>query len=315
MSTGNPLLGIGTIAALKKEGTPGTKESLATGAAFLDPISEALDYVPVLHRIAPIAGARQADADHEFVSHHDGSGTLTQRVRGATIEDVVELILGDITATEYHPIVDDATDLPQFTLEMQKAGESEVRLIGCKTNTATFRSTTNEPLELEMNIVAMSGERDGGDHTAFDNTAWIAVAPMMHGQMSIDATAEAWLGGATGPECRTFEFTINNNLDIEGYTNSQTRKIIPVGMFELTGSMEIPYNATTAGFWVEMVNAAKVKFEVAYTDGVNTMTCAFVVKIDGTLPAITGPENVWVTLDFHGVADAVDAHCIEITIT
>lgn len=311
---GNPVLGIGSSVGMKLETTPGTKIALTTGAAWLDLVSEGLDHIPVLHRIAPVVGNRQAHGDFEFVSHSDGSGNIVARVRGDYLAALCDFVLGDSAAGVYYPIVDDSADLPTYTVEGVKGGQNNVRLVGCKCNTATFRSETNSPLQVELNVVAMSGERDAVDLATPSYTSWLATPPMMHGGMSFDATDEAWLGGASGPECRMIEWTLNNNLDIEGYTNSTDRKIIPVGLFEVTGSMEIPYNSVTKGFWAEMVAAAKVKFQVEYSDGSATLTVDFVVKLEGELPKIAGPENVWLTLNFHGVADATDVHAIEMTV-
>jgi len=303
---GNPVIGIQTSVAIGVETVPGTRVAVTD---HMDLISENLDYIPVLHRIRPTPGKRVANAAYEFISHNDGGGAFVIRGRHAYMGDLLLAILGAGDGSALTPFVPihDNVDLSSYTIECIKANSvAEVVLTGAKFNSMTFRSSTNEPLEIECNVISMAGIRDSGDLTAFADTAWIDAIPLIHSRMSIAATAEAWLGGATGPEARSLEFTFNNNLDPEGWTNSQTRKIIPVGLFDLEGSMEIPFNVTSAGFWAKLVAAAVVSFAVEYSDGTNTTTFTFKVKLDGEFPGITGPENVWLTLNFHGVLDSTN---------
>ena len=308
----DPHLGIETEVLLKKEGTPGTQEAMTAGSEHLDLVSEGLDYVPVLSSYPAIAGDRQRWAGAEHVSHNDGGGSIVCRPRSAQLDNLIELILGGAS-----PLLTDATELDRFTVEVTKAGEDTLALVGCKVNTATFRSSANEPLELELNVIASSGVR-GGAHTAWVSTQVDAEKPFMHGGLVMSGD-EAWLKGADDSfnvEIRSIEFTLNNNLDADAYCNSTDRRLIPLGLFTMEGSMEIPYNAVTSGFWTEMVNAAKVKFTATWTDAdTNTFVAAFVVKIDGELPKISGPEQVWLSLNFHGVADLADTVCITLTST
>ncbi len=312
---GNPLLGVNTSIAFIEESSPGARESIIGGDAsdeFLDTVSESLDYKPVSLRLPALAGDRQSNADFEFVSHNDGSGVITCRPRHAQMVALLHWVLGKLTTTVHTP-VGDSTDLSTSTVECKKSGQSEVVLVGAKVNTATFRSTQNGPLELELNVVAKSGERDPADLTASNIVKMSSETPFMHGGAAL-SSSEAWLGSGTPEPVRSFEFTCNNNLDVDAYCNSVNRSVIPVGIFELTGKMEVPYNATTKGFWAEMVAAAKVKFTMTYTDAdSNTVAFDFVVKLEGDLPSIVGTENVWLTLNFHGVMDATDVDCIEAT--
>ena len=309
---GNPVLGIGTDVLFKIEALPGVREVLTSGAMHIDLISESLDYDPVLSNYPAIAGNRQKWSTAEFVSHNNGGGAITLRPRSAQMETILEIALGKAATTTWVPIVDDSVDLPKFTVEATKAGQTALALVGCKVNTATFKSSVNEPLEVELDILASSGVRNSS------NTAWVstqvdAETPFMHGGLVMSG-AEAWLDdslSAGNVEVRSIEFTLNNNLDAEAYCNSTDRRLIPLGLFTLEGSMEIPYNATTKGFWAERIAAVKVKFTATWTDAnANTLSAAFVVKLDGELPKISGPEEQWLKLNFHGVVDLVDPYCI-----
>ncbi len=312
---GRPLLGVNTSVAFIEETIPGTRESIVGGDTsdeFLDVVNESLNYKPVSTRLAALANDRQSHGDFEFVSHNDGGGSVVCRPRHAQIADLLNFILGQLDIGVYTP-VDDGTDLPMHTIECKKSGQSEVVLTGAKVNTATFRSTQNGPLELDMAIVAKAGERDPADLTVSNFVKMASETPFMHGGLAL-SSSEAWLGSGTPEPVRSIEFTLNNNLDSDAYCNSVNRSVIPVGVFELSGNMEVPYNATTKGFWAEMVAAAKVKFTMTYTDAdSNTVAFAFAVKLEGDLPGISGPENVWLTLNFHGVMDATDADCISVT--
>lgn len=309
----NPSLGIETAVIFEKEGTPGDKETLDATSVHCDLISESLDYIPVLSDLPTLAGNRQRWSFNEFVSHNDGGGSFSFRPRSAQMDAILELVLGHASTGAWDPITDDATDLPKFTIECQKAGQDTLSLIGAKVNTARFISEENQPLVIELNVIASSGDRGGGLTTAFVSTQLDAEKPYMHAGL-IFSGAEVWLsevGASYNPEVRSFEFTCNNNLEADVYANSADRRLIPVGLFTLEGSIVIPYNSITKGFWDEMIGANKVKFTSTWTDAdTNTLAIDFVVKLDGELPKISGPETVWLTLNFHGVADLVDPLCI-----
>lgn len=309
---GNPSLGIETSVLFKKEGTPGTKESCAAAAMHCDLISEELDYKPVLSDYPVIAGDRQRWSYGEYVAYNDGGGSFSFRPRSAQLESLLEWIFGENAAGTWNPILLDATDLPRYTIECLKSGQNRLSLIGAKINTARFVSEETNPLIVELSVISESGDREVGG-TSWISTQLDAEKPFLHSGL-VFSGAEAWLDdgeSSFNPEVRSLEFTCNNNLETDCYCNSTGRRIIPVGLFTLEGSMIIPYNTTTKGFWAEMIAAAKVKWTSTWTDAdANTLIVAFVAKLDGELPKISGPETVWLTLNFHGVADLTDTMCI-----
>jgi hypothetical protein len=167
----------------------------------------------------------------------------------------------------------------------------------------------------------MSGERDVGDLAVPVYTGWMTKGMFMHGDMVIDTTDVPFLGGATPVPIRSIEFALNNNLDDSeaGFTNSTTRKIIPVGMFEVTGNMVVPYNTVTAGLIGSLVGSDKAKWGISYSDGVEIgdyqLDFDFVTKFEGDLPAIASTDNQWLTLNFHGVVDVDDIKCATAEVT
>lgn len=303
----NPVQGINTCVAFKKESPAGQKISVA-GGSFLDLVSEESDYKPVHFIGDSIIGNRQQQAILEIVSHHDARASFNFRMRAAYTEEVLAAIFGDLNTGVHSPQLLNTEDLESATFEILKAGTNELILIGCKVNTATFKSSANQPLTCQLDILGLSGERDTGNLTGADYTGWATQQMFLHGDMTLDATAHAWLGGASGPEVKEIEFTLNNNLDDgEGsFTNSTVRKILPVGMFELTGQIVIPYNATSKAMVASIVAAEKVKWGISYSDGTAQLDFDFVTKFEGNVPNISGPENVWLTLPFHGVVDTTD---------
>jgi len=316
---GNPVLGIETYVLLKKETVPGTRESLTTGAQHLDLISESLDSIPVLSGLPVMAGDRQKRATLDFVSHNNTGGSFIFRPRSAQLDTLLKWILGAGGGlAPYTPIVNDAVDLEAFTLEVTKGGQDQLALVGTKVNTAKFSSTFIEPLTIELNVLSLTGVRNSGSFTTFAPTQMDAEKPFLHGGLIMSGT-EVWLddGLAAGNvEVRSIEFTINNNLLEDGYCNSMNRRLISPGLFTLEGALEIPYNATTKGFWNAMIAAAKVKFTATWTDGdANILAASFVVKLDGELPKVSSSELQWLNLSFHGVADTTDPVCISMIST
>lgn len=313
----NPVLGIETTVIIKEETSPGTREACTSGD-MLDLVSEMLDYKPILLDVPVLAGNRQKEAGMNFVSHHDGGGSIVCRPRSAQLANILPLIFGALDGSDHVPITDDATDLKSFTIECAKGGQDEIALIGTKVNQATFRSEQNMPLELELNVFSLKGERNTGAPTTWLPAEMDAEPPFMHGGLAF-TSAHVWFDdGATSynPEARSVEITINNNLDSDAFTNLTTRRLLPPGLFKLTGSMVIPYNAVTKGFWADMVAATKFKFTGTWTDSdTSTLALAIVAKLDGDLPQISGPETQWLTLNFHGVFDTTDTFCIKATNT
>jgi len=314
---GNPALGIETAVLLKEESTPGTREDCSTGAEHLDLINETLDYKPMLFDGPVFAGDRQKRATMDFVTHHDGGGSVVCRPRSAQLENMLPLIFGAVD-TDHVPITDDATDLKAFTVECTKSGQDQLALIGTKVNQATFRSEQNSPLELEMALFSLTGARNSGSFTSWAATQMDAEPVFMHGGLGFTST-HAWFDDGNtsyNPECRSIEIVCNNNLDSEAFTNSTDRRLLPPGLFELTGNIVVPYNATTKGFWADMVAATKVKFTATWTDAdTSTFAIALVVKLEGDLPQISEAAHQWLTLNFHGVYDDTDAYCIRATNT
>jgi hypothetical protein len=314
---GNPSLGIETTVIIEEETVPGTREACTAGE-MLDLVSETLDYKPVLTDLPVMAGDRQTNAGMKFVSHNDGNGSIVCRPRAAQLPTFCAIILGALDTATHVPITDDATDLKSFTVECAKAGQDELALIGTKVNQATFRSEQNGPLELELEVYSLKGERNTGSPTVWAPTQMDTEKPFMHGGLAF-TSAHAWFDdGATSynPECRSIEIVCNNNLDSDAFTNAVTRRLLPPGLFTLTGNLVIPYNATTKGFWTDMVAATKVKFTATWTDAdASTIAIGIVAKLEGDLPQIAGPETQWLTLNFVGVADVTDAFCIEIDLT
>ncbi|MBW8002622.1 MAG: hypothetical protein FVQ80_11475 [Planctomycetes bacterium] len=296
-----PALGLTTIVGFGKETVAGTE---VVADEWLDLISESLDYQPVLFEGPELFGDRQKRAEMKFVSHNDGGGSVICRPRPDHMNDILDLILG-VQVVDWRPITDNA-ELPTASVEVTKADQNTLTLVGCKVNTAKFSSVANQPLLCELSFLAMSGTRDSA--VAVETYSWITGIPYMHSSLVFAAVGFSYLDGA---EVRSVEFTMNNNLDAEGFANSVDRQVIPEGVFGLNGSVEIPYNTTTKAYWAAMVTATKVKFSLAYTSGGSTVTFNFVAKMSGNLPQIAGPESQWVTIDFVGVVDATDPLCMK----
>ena len=312
-----PTLGVGSSVAVITESPQGTREAIIGGASsveFLDVLSETLDYVPVLAQDYNLIGARQAQGDLQYISHNDGGGSVIFRPRYAQMASLLTWAFSTIDTT-YKPSAKDV-DLTTFSLECIKAGQNDICLIGCKVNTLTFRSNPNMPLECEMSVFAASGIR-GCTPTAADLTTLAATDPFVHARLVMTSTDEAWLGGATPQPIRSIEVTINNNLDGSVFANAIDRATIPVGLFEMVGTIEIPYNSVTSAFWTEQAAASKVKFSVEWEDGAsgNNFKLDFVAKVIGDLPKISDPGIQWLTVNFAGAVDAADANCVFGTLT
>lgn len=305
-----PALGVPTFVGFLKEEASGTKIALGASGHFLDLISESFNYKAEMLNMETIIGSREMNKGHSIISHHDARGSCVFRPRADYTEELLELLLGLETVNTWSAN-DGSVPMETATFEISKGGTNEVRLIGMQPNTAKFSSTANQPLICDMAFLGRTGERDPGDLTdltAIDGYAeWKDGTPFMHGDLAIDATGHAFLGGATGPECRSIEFTIDNGMGEDDFVNSLTRTFVAEGEFKVNGSMEIAYNSVSKAFWTDQIAANKINFTMTYTDGENnTLVFAFCVKLEGELPSISDKGPQWLTLNFFGVADTDD---------
>ena len=302
----NPVLDNNSSVGFKIEGEVGVDAGLGTGGAWLDLISEDVGADPNILQLPSPIGGRQADERLHVMTHRDGRGSIIFRPRAAHVDDLLNLFFKGTSGDYFIPTVD-GTDLDTATFEIDKFGTTNYQLLGTKVDILKLRSEENGPLIFEMDLIAMSAVEDGGMETDV-YTGWIDGTPFMHGSMTLDATGYAWLGAATGPEVRSIEMEMSNNLDPNGFTNSITRKIIPVGMFSVTGRMVIPYNSTSAGFLTPWAAPSKFKFTMTYQDAAtNSLEFIVTASIDGTRPNVSGDDShKWLELAFHGVVDATD---------
>jgi hypothetical protein len=306
-----PALLLGSSVGFKKETQPGTKIALA-GGSFVDLMEEALNIEVIKYAAQPAMGTRQKAAAYEVFSHNDAKGSIGFRARPSYMAAVLEWIFGGVAGSVYRPILDNA-ELPCYTVEASKGGLNKIRMIGTKVNKAIFKSEAGQPLMINLDLVGMSGERDPGDLAAPSYAGWISQLLYMHSNMTFSSANAAWLNGIV-KQIRNIELTFTNNLDESGFTNSTNREFIGEGMFDVEGTITVPYDATTKGFWAAVVALDLVTLAPVWTSGANSITGALNVRFDGELPKVEGVEPKYIDLKFHGVEDSDTTYAATMTI-
>jgi len=315
-ATGNPIWGNNSSVLLKKEGTPGTREPLTTGAAHLDLISEDTESTPQILQLESPIGDRQQHSGMRIVTHEEAGGTVIFRPRAQCIDQVLELMFGLVASEYWVPEVGN-TDLDRFTCEVNKFGLTEYAYTGCRANSLKLMSEQNGPLNAELNFLATSAERNPGDLTTPVYTTWNTGTPFMHKNLVVNATGYDFLGGASGLEVKSYEVTISNNLDADAFCNSANRSLMPIGALTLQGSLLIPYNAVTDGYLTAWAAGTKFKYNIQWEDAaLNNLELEVAAEIDGEGTKVESEgEHKWLNLVHTGMIDVTDTNMVKMKYT
>jgi len=215
----NPALSFLSSVGFKAESTPGTKEALTTGGVFLD-----LKYIAEKHKTPILTGERQQRASGSFVSHYNANGSVSFNARHNYMDEVLSWIFGYSNGGIYSP-VGAGSPLELATIEINEANVDLFKLIGCGVNSASFRSTGQDPLTIELDIIGMSGERASDvaytTPTPASISAWEATPPFLSTRCALASAASSFLDGMP---IKDVEFTINNTNTSSKITIEEAKK-------------------------------------------------------------------------------------------
>jgi hypothetical protein len=165
-----------------------------------------------------IRGIRGRQAEDVVDGVYTVGGEIAVEPRPDNLDLWLQYCLGGVpTGT---PAVTSPTDtLPEFFVDVDK-GPKSMRYAGCKVNTAVFRSSSNQPLVLTMDV---QGKTEDPTITFPSLTNASVIQPYIHHNIGLTGLT---IGGVNfNPD--NVEVAIDNHLLLERFLASQTRTDIP----------------------------------------------------------------------------------------
>lgn len=163
-------------------------------------------------------------------------GPLVLEPRPDDLAFLLPYILGGAAVLNTYAL---AETVPELVANFTK-GLNNLRHNGLKVNTAVFRSATNQPLQLTLDLQGKTEE--AGIAMPAISATLSALQPYIHHQLV--ATL-----GSTAYDVDNVEITVNNALALDLFRNSQTRQELPEGDRIVTVACDFPHTADEAALY------------------------------------------------------------------
>jgi len=182
-----------------------------------------------------ITGVRGRQSETVVDGTYTVGGELAVEPRPDTLNWWLQQILGG-TPTGTPAVVALAEVLPTFTLDVDK-GAKAMRYAACKVNTATFRSSAGQPLQLSMDI---QGTTEDSTITFPSISGTLSLLqPYMHHNIGLTGLT---IGG-TNFKADNVEVSIDNHLMLDRFFSSQTRIDMPEQDRTVTLNCDFPFTS------------------------------------------------------------------------
>lgn len=239
-----------------------TTQGDAVAATRLEEItSETFDVEREIVEADGLSGVRSKAANNEVEGKLDPKGGFAIRgVRYASLLYWMEFVLGNYAAGSAWL----GANLSSLTVFVDKVTEV-LRIAGAAVNEMTLESSAGEQaLQLAIEMLGMSGTTTG--MTFPTGLSYPNGIPLVHRRCALK------IGGQSTYIDRV-RWRIGNNLDPDGYRNSQTRITLqPQGTREVGGELRIDWNSTYATrVWDLWRNHNHATLLTDWTDGTNTV--------------------------------------------
>jgi hypothetical protein len=209
-----------------------------------------------------IRGSRSHIAESVNDGPYTVGGPMVLQPRPDDLDDLLPWIMGSTFSGAVISIGDTLTDR-YVTVDK---GAKVYTYDGCRVNTAMFRSSAGQNLSLEMDIQGKDeAVGDAGSFPAISGTL-SNLQPYIHHQavITLDGTAR---------QVSSVEISINNNLILDRFLNSQTRTELPSGDLNVSLTVDNPF--TIADLDLYDLAVAGIAGTVVYTNGLRSITFSF----------------------------------------
>jgi len=208
-----------------------------------------------------LSGARSQAANNEVEGKRDPKGGFTIRgVRYASLLYWMEFVLGNYASGSAWL----SAGLSSLTLYIDKVTEV-LRIAGAAVNEMTLESSADEQaLRFALEMLGMSATTSA--ITFPSGLSYPSGIPLVHRRCTLKI-------GDESTYIQSVRWRIANNLDPDGFRNSQTRITLePQGNREVGGELRIDWNSTYASrVWDLWRNHNHGTLQTDWTDGTNTV--------------------------------------------
>ena len=236
------------------------------GMGAADPVTQAIEFLneglQKRGQIVETAGIR-GTRSHPKERTREGTFTIDGQISMNPCPDELDFLLpyivGGSESSDDFPL---AETLPEMYISVDRIAKV-FTYAGCKVNKATFRGREGQLLELSLEIM---GKTEAVANSGTFPALTLTTAPpyIFHDcVMTIEATAY---------QIFDWEIVIDNKLNGQRFTNSQSRTDIPAMDREVTVTVTVPYTSTEADLHDKASHKTGVAATCVFTNGARSLT-------------------------------------------
>lgn len=231
-----------------------------------------------------IRGTRSHISENVVEGTYSVGGLVKLRPSKVNLQNLIPRILGTAASGTTYAL---AETVPDFYLQVDKIAKV-MTYAGCKVNRATFRSSKNQPLMLDLDI---HGKTETiGNAGTFPSLTIGTGQPFTHHQAVVTLSA-----GARAVD--NIEIVIDNALVLDRFFNTQTRNSLPEGDRVITFTCDVPFTASEIAMYDQAVTGAAGT--CVYTNGSDVLTFTFAaLQVPAKPIGVNGKGEIIMRLTF-----------------
>lgn len=236
------------------------------GMGATSPVTQAIEFLNEnlqkrgqIIETAGIRGTRSHPKERTREGTYTVDGQITLNPCPDELDFLLPYIVGGSESADDFPL---AETLPEMYVTVDRIAKV-FTYAGCKVNRATFRGREGQLLELSLELMGKT-ETEGNSGTFPALTLTTAAPYIFHDAvMTIEATAYSIFD---------WELTIDNKLNGQRFTNSQSRTDIPAMDREVMVTVTVPYTSTEAALHDKSSHKTGVAATCVFTNGGKSLT-------------------------------------------
>ncbi len=248
-------------------------------------LSENLTSEREIVRTDGIRGSRMHPLERIRLGRQTPGGTIVMEPTLVELANLLPRTIGANAANVYS--VSDTVPVA-FDVAIDRVAKVPI-YAGCRCDKVTFRSSPGKPLEVSMDIEALT-ETIGAAGT-FPTLTINATAPVIWSDCVIS------LAGAI--QCHDMEITVDWNLKKDRFVNSITRTDLPSQDVRVMAKFTVPYDSTTIGLFDGAAGVAGVACTATFTVGGTSLlfTMSKVCFPARKSPSVSSKDEITMVLD------------------
>lgn len=260
----NPTRGWQVILGVGLESTPGTP---VTPTEWYEIQSEGIRPEPDIQDFTGLSGVRGTSRTSRVCGNVPVGGDLNVHARQNIIGNWLYWAMGGGNGAA--PTLAN-TALPSLTVAVDRIVKKFIAN-GCKVGTLELSSETNGPLTIHPTLVGMGYSDGAGGVTTPSYDDQVTYPILMHHGLTLTV-------GGNAIELHRFNATIENNLNMDHFVNSQYRTVVPEGRREINLTLGLDWDTltmVTRAIWTNFLAGTTAQLVARYSDGVHYVSFTF----------------------------------------